>query len=278
MSEFSPSNNFDESESQKDFIEGFNHYTIEKSFGTGGSGGNLPKWVIEDENGLLWVKGRSSPKTYEPEVEVCASVLANLFGVPNISYTLHNIPGLSTTPVCVCSDYSNGFKVVSLYRYLISLGMDQVSVLKGADKFHYVESVLSHEDRKLHRSILLFDYIVGNKDRHLRNFDLRITKTGTVHNMVEMYDTGASLFSDESDKMLYYATEQKKENYTHSKPYNNPHLEQIKILKSIGYEGLLKQVKSSDITGVIHLFFNRKRASLLTTYVTQNAERLGLLC
>ena len=253
------------------------HLRIINELSAGGSAGNLKKWLLEDDKGLIWAKSRSKENTFEPEAEVCAYRLACLFGVPAEPYSLTHIRELADKPLCISRDYSSGYKVMSLFRYLISCGINGIATSNGIEKFNLVESVLSDADKQLHRAILLFDYIVGNTDRHLRNFDVRVDSDGRLKGLVNMYDTGAALFSDEPDMFIEQSCKQG-DNFMHSKPYINPHYSQLKLLNSVGCSGLLRQVYKAEIYKTINSCFKGNRAKWLGTYVMQNAERLGLIC
>ena len=246
----------------------------------GGSGGNLPKWLLEDSVGYLYAKGRSNENTFEPEAEVCAYKLAHIFGVPAIKYELMDLSrlfGLPKTPVCVSRDYTCGYKVMSLYRYAEIVGEINPASIDGQVKFDLINAVLNPKDKELHITILYFDYLVGNKDRHLRNFEVHLNADGTLVGLVPMFDTGACLFSDETEKQIEMAIGQS-DNYVHSKPYADPHSSQLKLLTSMGCLSPLRKANKEQVYKTINGCFPAERAKLLGKYVTLNMERLELLC
>ena len=265
------------SDKMRDVFETNGNFSVLKEMSLGGSGGNLPKWLIEDSNGLLYyAKGRSRQDSFEPEAEVCACRLACLFGVNAISYELLVLTELSEQPVCVCRDYSNGQTVMSLYRYVEAVtGIDPAN-FTGIEKFRLVESALDAEDKNLHAAVLYLDYAIGNTDRHLRNFDVRVNAEGGLLGLVPMFDAGACLFSSESESQIRMACGQS-DNYVHSKPYADPHSAQLQLMRSMGYAPSFKPVKKEDIYKTINGCFAGNRAKLLGRYVTLNLERLGLL-
>jgi hypothetical protein len=166
---------------------------------------------------------------------------------------------------------------MSLYRYVESVtGVDPAG-LAGEDKFNLVDNILNPQDKELHASILYLDYIIGNKDRHLRNFDVRIDSDGALLGLVPMFDTGACLFSSETDMQIRMACGHS-DNYIQSKPYANPHSNQLKLLDSMGYSPLLRSVKKEDIYKAINSCFIGNRAKYLGQFVRLNTERVGLLC
>jgi len=256
----------------------YNGLVIDRELSAGGSGGNLPKWVLTDADGVrFYAKGRSDKGALEPEAEVCAYKLACLFGVPAIKYELASLPQLTDEAVCICRDYSDGKKVMSLYRYVQGVtGVDPAQIKDRHEKFELVTDVLPEKDKKLHASILYMDYIVGNRDRHLRNFDVWIDPGGSIIGMAPMFDTGDSLFASEPIKEILRACKSGN-NFVHSKPYMNPHLAQMKLLQDMGYSPSLNVVDKADIHSVLNNYFTGKRTEYLTWFVCANAERLGLL-
>jgi len=251
---------------------------INKELSAGGSGGNLPKWLLTDAEGIqYYAKGRSKKDALEPEAEVCAYKLACLFGVPAIKYELIMLQQLSDEVVCICRDYTNDKKVMSLYRYAKeTTGVNPANIRDGREKFELVAGVLPTKDKELHASILYLDYIVGNKDRHLRNFDVWVRIDGSIIGMVPLFDTGDSLFAGEPTVEIHRACKSGN-NYVHSKPYMNPHMAQLQLMHSMGYTPMLSAVSKTDIRDVIYNCFSGKRAEYLTRYVVTNAERLGLI-
>ena len=251
---------------------------INKELSAGGSGGNLPKWLLTDAEGIqYYAKGRSKKDALEPEAEVCAYKLACLFGVPAIKYELIMLQQLSDEVVCICRDYTNDKKVMSLYRYAKeTTGVNPANIRDGREKFELVAGVLPTKDKELHASILYLDYIVGNKDRHLRNFDVWVRIDGSIIGMVPLFDTGDSLFAGEPTVEIHRACKSGN-NYVHSKPYMNPHMAQLQLMHSMGYTPVLSAVSKTDVRDVIYNCFSGKRAEYLTRYVTANAERLGLI-
>jgi hypothetical protein len=256
-------------------------YKLEKEMSLGGSGGNLPKWQLSDEKGFSYAKGRSKDNTYEPEAESCAYRLALLFGVPAIQYKLVNLSSLSEKPVCISRDYSDGYKVMSLFRFVELVKHTDPAKLNGKSKYELVTSVLNKNDIILHDKILFFDYIVGNTDRHLRNFDVRVNAEGNLVNLVDMFDTGAAFFSDESVDTIRRACGAGN-NFVHSKPYGDPHKGQLRILQEeLKCKPMLNKVSKINIYKIINNCFGftgDERAKYLGHYVVQNAERLGLIC
>jgi hypothetical protein len=265
----------------KPVVDNVGDLSFDKQRSMGGSSGNLPKWVLRDSAGLkYYAKGRSSNASLEPEAEVCAYKLASLFGVPAIQYDLvciEHLPQLPTYPVCISRDYSNGLTVTSLSEYVESVTCINPAQLNGRKKFDLVISVLKQKDLYFHNAVLHLDYIVGNRDRHLRNFDVWTAEDGKLISLVPMFDTGDSLFAAESESEIIRACESGN-NYIHSKPYGNPHYHQLGLLQEAGYAPALNSVSKESIYQVINSCFTCNRAKYLGQYVRINAERLGLLC
>jgi len=251
---------------------------IDRELSAGGSTGNLPKWLLRDSRGTLYyAKGRSKPGAFEPEAEVCAYRIARLFGMPAIKYDFAFLPELSEELVCLCRDYTRKLKVMSLFRYVQGVtGVNPASVWDGRAKYDLVTGVLPAPDREKHNAILFLDYIVGNKDRHLRNFDCWVRADGSIIGLVPVFDTGDSLFASEPETEILRACKSGN-NFIHSKPYMNPHLAQLKMLQDIGHVPSLVNVGRDSIEAVINSCFIGKRAKHLSQYVCNNVSRLGLI-
>ena len=72
----------------------------------GGSAGNLEKWLFRTVEGkTLYVKGRYSRDTYEPETEVCCYELAKLLGLAAVPQFLIKIPKLSNDFLSASFDF-----------------------------------------------------------------------------------------------------------------------------------------------------------------------------
>jgi len=251
---------------------------VDRELSAGGSGGNLPKWVLRGSDGqLYYAKARSRQGAFEPEAEICAYRLACLFGIPAIEYELVCLPQLSDELVCICRDYAGGRKVMSLYRYVQGVtGINPAAIMNGNEKFDLVTCVLSPEDKEKHAAILYLDYIVGNKDRHLRNFDVWVNANGSMGGLVPLFDTGDSLFAAEPESEILRACKAGN-NFVHSKPYSNPHLAQEGLLREKGCPPTFGPVNRADVIGIINSCFANRRAQYLCRFVTNNIERLGLL-
>ena len=251
---------------------------VDRELSAGGSGGNLPKWILRSPDNLLYyAKARSKQSAFEPEAEVCAYRLACLFGIPATEYELVSLPQLSDELVCICRDYTDGKKVMSLFRYVQGVtGVNPAAIMNGDEKFDLVTSVLSPEDIEKHVSILYLDYILGNKDRHLRNFDVWVNANGSMNGLVPVFDTGDSLFAAEPESEILRACKAGN-NFVHSKPYLNPHLAQENLLREKGCPPTLDSVNKADVVSIINSCFANKRAQYLCRFVTNNIERLGLL-
>jgi len=84
-------------------VEIYGNVEIVKKLSSGGSGGNLPKWLLKDDRGFIWAKGRKNSFTFEPEAEVCAYRLACLFGVPAIPHSQYHGFSRFKVPLIKCA-------------------------------------------------------------------------------------------------------------------------------------------------------------------------------
>ena len=229
----------------------------------GGSAGNLDKWLFRTMDGkALYVKGRYSIDTYEPETEVCCYELASLFGLASVPQFLVKMPLIQDGFLSASYDFSNGLDCASLFRYARKTLKSTFSLSLKESRYHAVCSLLPHAGKLLHDSILAFDFIVGNPDRHLRNFELRLNPDGSFASLVEAFDFGEALFS----KGI------KPPESLGANPYERQHLKQFDLLKSLKYEPKIESADESDIQKIIHDYFcfDERRASFLSDFVIRN--------
>ena len=243
-------------------------FRVLQELSLGGSAGNLPKWYCEDNYGkFLYVKGRSSFDTFEPEMEVFCYELALCMGLPVIHQFLVNIPELSHLPLSASYDFSEGKDCMTLFRYLRKV-IPQFGLTLRDSRYNAVISLLSNEDRVLHDSILAFDYIVGNHDRHLRNFECYESERGIK--LIPAFDFGMALFSNRQvvDVSALGAN-----------PYARRHREQLDLLIGINFRPRLTKVSNDIIDALIlkHLKYY-PHANMIRGFIKQNQQTIQEYC
>jgi hypothetical protein len=120
---------------------------------------------------------------------------------------------------------------------------------------------------------------VGNKDRHLRNFNVRVNTDGTFNSLVPLFDTEDSLFSTSLTPLAIWLSSKRDENYLKARPYAKTHAEQLVLLRSFGVEPTqyLRAASHEDIQKIITSHFSGLRGKNLVEFVVNNTKRLNLL-
>lgn len=156
--------------------------------------GTLRKaWRIEDDSTRVLYKGSSdpAPEYGEARVEFLASQVARAMGLNAVGYGLSRWDDASvdacSTCACFCSpDISYAPQ---------ALAFRQSS--HAAATRSYLQWGLEHFER--YASMMVFDSLIYNTDRHLTNFGvLRDSHTGAYLECAPVFDNGRSLFFNSS--------------------------------------------------------------------------------
>lgn len=159
--------------------------------------GTLPKaWRIGPKAKRLLYKGASC-NSYpgEPLSEFLASQVGNALGIDVVRYDLEEW-GASHPALCsVCPAFTT--KDVSYTPFSVATGSSNVTAL-----FAYAASFGDEEFEKI-CSMLVFDALVCNTDRHWANFGFpRDNHTGELLSFAPIFDNGRSLFFCTPDEQL----------------------------------------------------------------------------
>lgn len=167
------------------------------SFGTSGSGNQKKFWV----NGIL-VKLDS--KNRESKKERDASIIARSFGLDAVIYDVgkYEYNG-SQRNGCYCKSYlRSNEKTVALIDILNFYNVVINSNMSSSDFFRITcECIFSYTglDARLYlMNMLVFDFLIANRDRHLSNIEF-ISGVGYFR-FVPIFDNGQSFFG--TDAML----------------------------------------------------------------------------
>jgi len=163
--------------------------------------GSFPKaWRIVDGKRMLFKAGDAGPHTSRqltPFSEHLASQVANAMGINAVTYQLERWRG----QICSTCELMNTKDVsfVSLYSVLTRKQISRFG-LDSALEFFYA---ISPETSTAFVSMLTFDSVIANKDRHFGNYGiLRENATGEVIGMAPLFDHNLALFCDEPDDKL----------------------------------------------------------------------------
>ena len=193
-----------------------------KTFGSYSSGEQYKSWVKIDNIAYL-VKVNTHNR--ESSKEVSAYRLAKVFRIPCVEYKELDIKlkGVDRK-ACICRSYlSNGDSDISIWKVLG--GRFQTKKNESAkDLFNRVVECLSANLKidKLSlanyiKTIMTFDYIICNTDRHLNN--ISFIENNGVYRFAPIYDNGKSFLS--TDAVLTDSDLTARSNKYKSKPFSS---------------------------------------------------------
>ena len=162
------------------------------------TGGALPKaWRYIDGEGIFLFKGGNNILTYggnEPYSEYYASQIAKQMGLNAVHYELENWKGILASKCKLFNSIDVSY--VPIWRVI-----PDITIKKAIDFY----DSLGTEFGEQIRSMLTFDALIYNEDRHFGNFGLlRDNKTGEFIAPAPMFDHGHALFSQAApDKFNY---------------------------------------------------------------------------
>lgn len=172
--------------------------------------GILPKaWRFMENDGIYLYKGGTSGAINagrEPYCEFYASQIAERMGLNAVHYDLENWKGITASKCKLFTDINTSY--IPIGRLL------RTDKLSDCLKYYDGKGVTFAEHI---RSMLIFDALIYNEDRHFGNFGiLRNNKTGKIIAPAPIFDNGLSLFcyawKDDLNNLAEYAK-------TRSTPY-----------------------------------------------------------
>ena len=151
--------------------------------------GMLPKaWRFIESDGIYLYKGGTSGASNtgnEPYSEYYASQVAKAMGLPAVTYELENWKGILASKCKLFTSKDIAF--VPIGR-IVKTGGVQATL-------DYFER-LSPTDFEQVKSMLVFDAVIYNEDRHFGNFGvLRDNHSGKILGAAPIFDNGLSLFN-----------------------------------------------------------------------------------
>ena len=166
-------------------------------------------WRYIENDGIYLYKGGTEGAANagnEPYSEYYACQIAERMGLNCVSYDLENWKGILASKCKLFTDINTSY--IPVGRIIKNGG------IKGClDYYDSLGSVFSEQIR----SMLIFDAVIYNEDRHFGNFGiLRDNHTGEIISPAPIFDNGISLFnyamSDDMNDLTAYAK-------TRSNPY-----------------------------------------------------------
>lgn len=185
-------------------------------------------WYVDEKNVRYLVKGNTE-NTLEPYSEVIASRIAHILDIPCVEYRLVNadkfkdVKGYGGKHFSICKDFMQNIKGQNLS---FSLYLNSTSEKKIDDYWWYTIMYRDKFDINFIFKMLIFDAFIGNKDRHLNNWDVVIDEYGKIL-FAPLFDHGLSLLSYCSLSRLEKSW---KIGPDKSKPFRNLHRSQVHLI------------------------------------------------
>ena len=188
-------------------------------------------------NGVTCLVKGNSLLGAEPYAEVLATNLARILGLKHIPYTLMDADLFKDIEVygdfkyvSVCEYYSidTNNNRITLHDVLVDKFKDYFLDEKEIYQANYVSKILELNSNLLQQlyTLLHFDALIGNKDRHCNNIELEINKeTFELKQLLPIFDCGDSFYHYESGDFIR----------DKSKPLRSTHKEQINFILDNGY-------------------------------------------
>ena len=177
-------------------------------------------WRFVDDDGIYLYKGGTEGAANtgnEPYSEYYACQIAETMGLPCVQYDLENWKGILASKCRLFTDIDTAF--VPIGRFLRKCSLKECLDYYASLGEDFYEQLCS---------MLVFDSVIYNEDRHFGNFGvLRDNHTGQIISPAPIFDNGLSLFNfampDDFKNLKEYAK-------TRSNPYR------------ISYEEICKEV------------------------------------
>lgn len=222
-------------------------------------------WRRKGKDDYLFKLGRQ-PFYQEPYNEVLCSRIAQAFPLLNaVQYHLSDIEG---KPCSVCKNFVTE-KEVFIPAYYLLTEKDRESAgafyaLLYQCKMHGLHNIRPYID-----SMLAFDYLICNSDRHLGNFGfMQDTDTNSIIRPAPLFDSGNSLWHDEPIEVMFGGSEI-------SKPFEHLHEDQIKLVKSFDNIDFSKLKSMSDVIyDTLSDHYGEQRASAIVKRYKERIEAL----
>ena len=244
------------------------------------SKGAVPK-VWCNINGVTHLV-KSSLFGEEPFSEVLASNLAEVLGLRHISYRILrrdlfkdlDLGEYEYVTICHKLNLSIGQQVTSLYnvqKELCGSHFDNMNDFTYVDPKDYLLKL----DNGILSSIftlLNFDAVIGNVDRHFNNIEF-IKDGDTLVSLFPIHDCGMSFMFDNS--VDFYAREE-------AKPFKRIHNEQMEYLKELGYSSFIEYDKDTinkweSLSKEIFALMSTDKVSKLIYFTKVRLEYYGKL-
>ena len=224
-------------------------------------------WRFVDKDGIYLYKGGTEGAVNtgkEPYSEYYACQIAEAMGIPCVKYDLENWKGILASKCRLFTDINTAF--IPVGRIL------KKSTLKEC--IDYYKSLGDDFYEQL-CSMLVFDAVIYNEDRHFGNFGiLRDNHTGQIISPAPIFDNGLSLFNfampDDFENLKEYAK-------TRSNPYRISYEEVCKEVMDAKQKAQLRRLISFKFSR--HPLFNlpEERLTAIEKQISERVRELLLI-
>lgn len=184
------------------------------------TGGMLPKaWRFIEKDGIFLYKGGTSGASNagrEPYMEYYASQIAETMRLNAVRYELENWKGITASKCAIFT--SPDVSYVPIGRII-----GGANIQKCLDYYDELDRRAGAVFGEQLRSMLVFDALIWNEDRHFGNFGvLRDNHTGSILAPAPIFDNGLSLLCFAGREELCDLTSLREYSKTRTNPYNLP--------------------------------------------------------
>lgn len=176
--------------------EGNSPYKISPEFTTNGM---LKKCWIRENDKIFLLKSNSeagfdfTSKHVEVFSEYYTSQIAKLFKPNSITYDIVEFNGELCSKCQIFTTKNRGYLPITAF-------LTEEELKKGekilADRSYFIEKAVSIYGKENFEDLMLFDAIIGNRDRHLGNFGMIVNNnTFEVLNAAPIFDNGESILN-----------------------------------------------------------------------------------
>ncbi len=226
------------------------------------------RWKILD-GGRCLIKAGEAPYMQEPFNEVAAAMIADSMGIGHVEYSLIEHGG---APCSVCRNMIGGTdELVSAHQAARSEIQEP-----GVPLYDHLVACCSHHGLDIVRDLdrmIVFDYLIGNTDRHLNNFGLiRDATTLEWKRFAPLYDNGTSMGCDcYPDRLMSEAG-------LDAKPFSPYFPRQMELVRDTGWidMGSVRRgiERASEVFDAVERYREDGRADAIRGFLMSRADGL----
>ena len=228
--------------------------------------GVIRKWYDEVNN--LYIKASSLDRKrrqyhIESVMECIAFEIGNLLGLDVVPYWMDKLYLSDTEIIDVC--VSKDYKAVPNFLSSVSartLLLKKAPEIPSRGEMYTLLTSFSDKVKVGIDKLILFDYLIDNYDRHMRNIEF--TRVGEDILLSPIFDNGSSLLSDyPSDDDLEFLKEDEdtfeevmKFAQTKSKAFAHEHSMEIRLVGKEAYQEVNLTIRDEEIREIVEKYSN----------------------